>query len=155
MKKLALALVLLAGCATSTGVVPTTEREAVAAAISGRHFDPDDPPEIARAPGSAATLLSLARDAGEHPRYVAHRAASLLRHHRTPEVYAGLLELTRHQDDGVREASLASLGRGFVGAEHAAELAALGRALRGDDDPGVRRAARELLVRAKAHRFAD
>jgi HEAT repeat protein len=153
MMKLALALLLtLAGCARGTTVGPATEREAVAAAISGRHFDPDDPPEITRAAGSAETLLSLARDPGEHHRYVAERAASLLRHHPTPEVYAGLLELARDGSGGVREAALVSLGRAFTKA-HARELAELAERHLEDDDPGVGRAARELLVRAKASRF--
>lgn len=153
MMKLALVVLLvLSGCAKGSPVAPATEREAVAAAISGRHFDPDDPPVLARAAGSAETLLSLARDPGEHHRYVAHRAASLLRHHPTREVYAGLLELTTDEDDGVREAALVSLGRAFTKA-HARELAELARRHLEDENPGVRRAARELLVRAKASRF--
>jgi HEAT repeat protein len=146
------ALTFLIGCASSSTVGPVTEREAVAAAISGRHFDPDAPPELVRASGSAETLLSLARDPGEHPRYVAHRATSLLRHHPTPAVYSGLVELTSAADDGVREAALTSLGRAFSRA-HARELVELGARHLEDEDPGVRRAARELVVRARASRF--
>lgn len=147
---LALALAPVGGCAKSSTMA--SDREALAAAIGGRHFDPDDPPAVARAEGSSEALLSLARDPGEHPRYVAERATSLLRYHPEPAVYAGLRELATDPRGGVREAALVSLGRGFTRA-HAGELIELGEAHLDDEDPGVRRAARELVARARASRF--
>jgi hypothetical protein len=155
MKRLfPVALVLVfVGCANSTTLGPVTQREAIAAAISGREFDPDDPPELALAAESAETLLSLARDPGEHPMYVAHRVTSLLRHHPTQAVYDGLMELAESVDGGTREAALVSLARGFA-RTNAHELVELGARKLEDDDSGVRRAARELVARARASRFA-
>jgi HEAT repeat protein len=146
-------MLVFVGCASSSTLGPLTEREAVAAAISGREFDPDAPPELTLAPESAATLLSLARNPGEHPMYVAHRATSLLRHHPTRAVYEGLVALAESGDGGTREAALSSLGHAFSRA-HPHELADLGARKLNDDDAGVRRAARELVTRARASRFA-
>lgn len=148
-----LLLALASACAESTAVVDG-EREAVVAVLAGRELDLEAPPEAVRDEGAAAVLVALARDPGEHPRYVQHRAVALLRYHPRPEVYDALLEFSASDDGGMREAALQSLGRAFV-KRHARELAALAGDRLADPDDGVRRAARELLVRARTARFQD